>query len=95
MTTDRYVTEAEADRIVAMARGRWQRRIARDMAEGWTLNPVSTLAGKAATYSQRYQQSFTALLDRMRAAGIVVAVAPGPKGGMHSAHYTAIWPVAE
>jgi hypothetical protein len=78
------------------ARGSWQREIVNEFIierEGHPLyrdgvrNPVADLRGNAASYVGRYQESFQALLRRIREAGFEIERTPGPRGGEWGATY--------
>ncbi len=80
--------------LTQYARGSWQYEICRDLERYGTItNPVSFLKGKAKSYSGKYQDSFTNLLSRIKAAGYTIDYIPGVRGGTWSAQYKLVIPV--
>ena len=74
--------------LTQFAKGNWQYEICRDLERYGTItNPVSSLRGKAKSYSGKYQTSFNALLTRIKAAGYKIEYIPGVRGGAWSAQY--------
>jgi len=74
--------------LVQFAKGSWQYGIAKDLERYGTItNPISCLKGKAKNYSDLYNNSFTNLLQRIKAAGHKIEYIPGVRGGAWSAQY--------
>jgi hypothetical protein len=71
-----------------IARGSWQQEIWDNLQKGYSVtNPVSSLRGKAKTYSGKYQESFRNLLTRAQEAGYKISKTPGIRGGEWTATY--------
>ena len=78
------------DKMMACARGCWQRQIVEYLYyDGEITNPISWLQGTAKSYSRRYEESFSNLLDRLESdAGVKVRIIKyGPRGGRWGAKY--------
>jgi hypothetical protein len=91
------LTEEDKEVLRAQARGSWQLEVVNELiyassrsplySDGFVMNPMYYLRGRARSYAGRYQQSFYSLLRRVRDAGYTVDQELGPKGGLWSARY--------
>lgn len=80
--------------LTQYAKGSWQKEICRDLEKyGKITNPISSLRGKAKSYSCKYSTSFTNLLSRIKTAGYKIEYIPGIRGGAWSAQYKLVIPV--
>ena len=80
----------DKDKMMACARGRWQRQIVEYLYyNGKITNPISWLQGTAKSYSRHYERSFRNLISRLETeAGVKVRIIQyGPRGGVWSAVY--------
>lgn len=82
------MTNQNKQAIMQAARGHWQKTIVYGLMQGSISNPISSLQGKAKSYSGRYQASFNNLIARIRQSGVIVQVQKGKRGGMYGATYT-------
>jgi len=82
------MTTLEKEKLMAQARGCWQRDIVATLiSHGEIRHPIYDLRGKAANYSGHYRESMDNLFRRLEGAGARITWIPGERGGVVGSRY--------